>query len=146
MAKSKYADFAALKPYTDLIRKGLGDLVDGEQFFDTIAKDALFEFLYDFPGWPRKIRGRANLMEAYSGYGDSIKLRKADRLVVHQCPGNKTVILEYEVHGKVLDTGGPYDNRFVSIISIERRKIARWRDYMDSLAAWRALSGGQSQR
>lgn len=143
MTKSKYARYIALKPYTDLIRKGLGDLVDGDHFFDTIAENALFEFLYDFPGWPRTIRGRVNLMDAYSGYGDNIKLRKADHLVVHHCQGNKVVILEYEVHGKILATGGPYDNRFVSIISIERRKIVRWRDYMDSLAAWRALSGDQ---
>lgn len=144
MPKSNYAKFEALTPYTDLIRKGLGELVGGEHFFDTIAENALFEFLYDFPGWPREIRGRANLMDAYSGYGDNIKLRTADHLVVHRCQGDKTVILEYEVHGKILATGGPYDNRFVSIILIEQRKIVRWRDYMDSLAAWRALSGGES--
>jgi uncharacterized protein len=50
MAKSKYAAFEALKPYTDLMRKGLGNLVDGDHFFDTIAAEALFEFLYEFPG------------------------------------------------------------------------------------------------
>ncbi len=49
--------------------------------------------------------------------------------------------LEYEVHGKILATDTPYDNRFVSIATIENRKIVRWRDYMDSLAAWRALNG-----
>jgi uncharacterized protein len=146
MAKSKYANFAALKSYTDLIRKGLGDLVDGDHFFDTIAEKALFEFLYEFPGWPREIRGRANLMDAYSGYGDNIKLRKADHLVAHKCQGNKVVILEYEVHGRILATGVPYDNRFVSIISIERRKIVRWRDYMDSLAAMTALSKAASDK
>lgn len=141
MAKSKYAQFEALKPYTNLIRKGLGDLVDGDHFFDTIKEDALFEFLYEFPGWPRTIRGRANLMDAYSGYGENIKLRSADHLVVHPSQDKKVVTLEYEVHGKILATGGPYDNRFVSIITIEKRKIARWRDYMDSLAAWTALTG-----
>jgi len=143
MTQSNYTDFKALKPYTDLMRKGLGDLVDGEHFFDTIAENALFEFLYEFPGWPRVIRGRANLMDAYSGYGDNIKLRSADHLGVHHCPDNKTVVLEYEVHGKILATGGPYDNRFVSIILIKQRKIVGWRDYMDSLAAWNALSGNQ---
>jgi ketosteroid isomerase-like protein len=45
------------------------------------------------------------------------------------------------VHGKILATDAPYDNRFVSIATIENRKIVRWRDYMDSLAAWRALNG-----
>ena len=43
--------------------------------------------------------------------------------------------LEYEVHGKFLKTGVAYDNRFVSIVIIENRKIVRWRDDMDSLAA-----------
>jgi uncharacterized protein len=46
----------------------------------------------------------------------------------------------YEVHGEVLATGTPYDNRFVSIATLEDRKIVRWRDYMDSLAAWTALN------
>jgi len=50
------------------------------------------------------------------------------------------VILECEVHGKILSSGAPYDNRFISIITIESRKIVYWRDYMDSLAAWTALN------
>jgi hypothetical protein len=50
----------------------------------------------------------------------------------------------YEVHGTILATGAKYINRFCSIIKIENRKIAHWRDYMDSLAAWNALTA-QSQ-
>ena len=50
------------------------------------------------------------------------------------------MILEYKVHGKILSSGAPYDNRFISVITIEKRKIIHWRDYMDSLAAWTALS------
>lgn len=40
----------------------------------------------------------------------------------------------------ILATGVQYDNRFCSIIRIENRKIGHWRDYMDSLAAWNALT------
>ena len=47
---------------------------------------------------------------------------------------------EYEVHGEVLANGATYDNRLVSIATIENRKIVRWRDYMNSLAAWTALT------
>ena len=46
----------------------------------------------------------------------------------------RVVVLEYEVHGTAPSTGKPYDNRFCSIVTIEDRKIVRWRDYMDSLA------------
>jgi uncharacterized protein len=86
------------------------------------------------------IRGRANLMAILSGYGKTIKLHLGDGLIVHRCQDSRVVILEYEVHGKVLSSGAPYDNRFISVITIEGRKIVHWRDYMDSLAAWTALN------
>ncbi|MFC5649740.1 nuclear transport factor 2 family protein [Paenibacillus solisilvae] len=139
MPRNKYAAFEALKPYFEIVQKGLSGLVDGEHYFDTIADDAFFEFLYNFPGWPQTIRGRANLMTQYSGYGDNIRLHSADKLVMHHAQDSRVVILECEVHGKILATGVPYDNRLLSVITIENRKIVHWRDYMDSLAAWNAL-------
>ena len=50
------------------------------------------------------------------------------------------MILEYDVHGKIIRTGASYDNRFISVVTIEDRKIVQWRDYMDSLTAMTALS------
>lgn len=141
MTKSKYAIFAALNPFLDIVLEGLTGIVDGKHFFDAIADDAFFDFRYDFPGWPRTIRGRAALMDQFSGYGKSIKLHSADGLVVHRSQDNRVVILEYDLHGKILATRVPYDNRFISVITIEKRKVVHWRDYMDSLAAWMALNG-----
>ena len=138
--KSKYAAFAALEPFFDVIQRGLAGLVDGEHFFDTIADDAVFEFRYDFPGWPRRTESRDALMALYRGYGDGIVLNGADALVVHPCRDGRVVVLEYEVFGRVVRTDATYENRFVSIVTIENRKVVLWRDYMDSLAAMRALS------
>jgi ketosteroid isomerase-like protein len=76
----------------------------------------------------------------YSGYGKHIRLARGDSLIVHPSDNDRVVTLEYEVHGEALGTGRSYDNRLVSIARIENRKIVRWRDYMDSLAAWTALS------
>jgi ketosteroid isomerase-like protein len=140
MPKTEYAVFEALNPFFEIIQKGLSGLVDGEHYFDTIADDAVFEFRYHFPGWPPTIRGRADLMASYSGYGKSIRLHSGDSLVVHRSQDSRVVILEYEVHGKILSTGVSYHNRFISVITIEKRKIMHWRDYMDSLAAWAALN------
>jgi len=91
-------------------------------------------------GWPEVTRGRAELMSLYAGYGNNIRLERGDALAVHPSADGRVVTLEYEVHGKILKTGVAYDNRFVSIAFIENRKIVRWRDYMDSLAAWTALT------
>lgn len=91
--------------------------------------------LYDVPGWPRVITGRADLMAAFRDYVSAVTLRSADRLVVHRADDGAILIMEYEVHGTILANGVQYDNRFCSIIRIENRKIVHWRDYMDSLAA-----------
>jgi ketosteroid isomerase-like protein len=140
MTKAEYEIFEALNPFFRVVMEGLRGLVDGNHYFDTFAEDALFESRYHFPGWPLTIRGRANLMASLSGYGKTIKLHSGDALFVHRCQDSRVVILEYDVHGKILSSGAPYDNRFISVITIENRKIIHWRDYMDSLAAWTALN------
>jgi ketosteroid isomerase-like protein len=140
MTKVQYEVFEALNPFFGVVMEGMRGLVDGKHYFDTFAEDTIFESQYHFPGWPSMIRGRANLMASFSGYGKTIKLHSGDALVVHHSRDSRVVILEYEVHGKILSSGAPYDNRFISVITIEKRKIIHWRDYMDSLAAWTALN------
>ena len=139
MSNPKYTAYKPADPYFKLIRRALGKLVDGEHFFDIVTDDTIYEVLYDI-GWPRIIRGRTDLMAAFRGYVDNIALQSANNLVVHKTDDGRVVVLEYEVHGAVLATKVKYNNRFCSIIKIESRKIAHWRDYMDSLAAWKALS------
>ena len=138
--KVDYKVFEALDPFFSVVLKGLSGLVDGEHFFEAFAEDAIFESRYRFPGWPVKIHGRANLMASLFGYGKTIKVHSANALVVHRTEDRRVVILEYEVHGKILSRDAPYDNRLISVVTIENRKIVHWRDYMDFLAAWTALN------
>jgi len=129
------------KPFYDIILTGLKGEVDGEHFWDAVAENAIFEFLYDFPGFTNKIVGREAYMDWFGGYSNI--LHSADHLRVYKSSDPKNVfILEYEVHGTVPSTGKAYDNRFCSIITISNRKIAHWRDYMDTLSVMRALTPG----
>jgi ketosteroid isomerase-like protein len=139
--KADYKVFEALNPFFEVVLRGLSGLVDGEHYFDMFAEEAVFESRYHFPGWPVTIQGRANLMASLSGYGKTIKLHSGNALAVHRSEDSRVVILEYEVHGTILSSGAPYDNRLISVVTIENRRIVHWRDYMDSLAAWTALNG-----
>ncbi len=141
MPDPKFAAYEPAAPYFNLVREALGDRVDGDHFFDIVADDVAYEVLYEFPGWPRLVQGRADLMALFKGYVNNIALHSADKLVTHETDDGRTLVIEYEVHGTILATGTKYNNRFCSIIKIENRKIAHWRDYMDSLAAWNALTG-----
>jgi ketosteroid isomerase-like protein len=140
MRNPEYVIYKRADPYFNLVRRALGDLVDGEHFFDIVADNAVYEVLYVIAGWPRVVRGRADLMAQFRGYCENVELQSADELVTHKTDDGHTVVIEYEVHGTILKTRVEYNNRFCSIIKLENRKIAHWRDYMDSLAAWNALT------
>jgi ketosteroid isomerase-like protein len=137
---SSYTAYEPARPYFELVRMALDELVDGDHFFDIVSDDIVYEVLYDLAGWPRVIGGRVDLMSKFKSYCDHIKLRSADHLVAYRADNGRVVVIEYEVHGTILATGVEYNNRFCSIITIDKRKISRWRDYMDSLAAWNALT------
>ncbi len=42
---------------------------------------------------------------------------------------------------EVVATGYPYGNRYISVITIEDRKVSQWRDYLDPLRVFAALEG-----
>ena len=126
------------EPFYQIIMQGLKGEVDGEHFWDAVAEDAVFDFLYIIPGFTSQIVGRQAYMDWFGGYTNI--LHSAGDLRVHKSTNPGVVILEYEVHGIVPSTGKDYANRFCSIITLKNRKIIHWRDYMDSLAVIRALT------
>lgn len=123
MQNPKYAAYQGGEPYFNLVRRALGDLVDGEHFFNIVADDIVYEVLYDIAGWPRTIRGRIDLMAQFKGYCDNVELQSADKLMIHKTDDGHNIVIEYEVHGTILRTGVQYNNRFCSIIKLENRKI-----------------------
>jgi ketosteroid isomerase-like protein len=131
--------FEALAPFFRIIAEGLSGLVDGEDFFDTLAEDAVFEYVISVPGYPRRVVGREAVAELYRGYGETIVLHGADELAVHRDREASVVVLEYAVHGRAVSTGHAYDNHFVSVITMKDRKVTRWRDYLDPVAVFDAV-------
>jgi uncharacterized protein len=131
-------DFQALEPFFRVIEEGLEGLVDGGHFFDLLAEDVVFEFIITVPGYPRQVTGRDDLIELYRGYQSTFFLDRCFDLQVHRSD-DSTVTLEYASEGKATATGRPYGNRYISVVTIKDRKIARWRDYLDPLRVFAAL-------
>jgi ketosteroid isomerase-like protein len=75
-----------------------------------------------------------------------MELRSADNLRIHRDPETSVVVLEYQVHGMSVQTGRPYNNRFVSIVTINDRKVTHWRDYLDPVAVFDASGWPQGHR
>jgi ketosteroid isomerase-like protein len=62
-------------------------------------------------------------------------------LRVHRSDATSTVVLEYASEGKVVTTGHPYSNRYISVVTLKHRKVSYWRDYLDPLRVFAALEG-----
>jgi ketosteroid isomerase-like protein len=132
-------DFTALEPFFRIIEEGLAGFVDGEHFFDLLAEDVVFEYVVSVPGYPARVAGRQAVAALYRNYGSAMALRSADGLAVHRDLAASVFVLEYAVHGRAVQSGRAYDNHFVSVITIEGRKVTYWRDYLDPVAIFNAL-------
>jgi uncharacterized protein len=140
------AAFGADSPFFRIIKEGLAGLVDGEDYFDLLAEDVVIEYMISVPGYPSRVEGRQNIVELYRDYGDYMALSSADNLRVHRDRETSVTVLEYQVHGTSVHTGRPYHNRFVSVITVNDRKITHWRDYLDPVAVFDASGWPQDHR
>ncbi len=139
MASRDMAKYAAMRPFFEVVAEGLEGLVDGTDFFDMHAEDVVVEYVITVPDYPRRIEGREALAELYADYGDSIVQTGSSDVYRYFDPEKSVVVLEYTMHGTVVGTGARYVNRFISVITIEDRKIVHWRDYLDPLAVFAAF-------
>src|SRR5262249_50438031 len=90
MSDNKYSAYTGAKPYFELVRQALEDLVESEHFFDMIADDIVYEVRYDL-GWPRVIRGRTDLMNQFEGYVGSARLESASKLIVNRANNGRVI-------------------------------------------------------
>jgi len=132
-------DFKALEPFFRIIQEALDGLADGEHFFDLLAEDVVFDYIITVPGYPRHVEGRQAIAQLYRPYGDTIVLDRCHDLAVHHDRSTGVVVLEYASQGRVVATGAPYANRYISVLTITDRKVSRWRDYLDPLAVFDAV-------
>lgn len=130
------SNFGANGPFFRIIREGLKGLADGEDYFDMLADEVVFEFVISVPGYPKRVEGRQGIIDLYGDYDRYMDVHSADNLRVHRDPADSAVVLEYEVHGESVQSGRPYNNRFVSVITVKNGKVTWWRDYLDPVAVF----------
>jgi len=99
----------------------------------------VFDYIITVPGYPRHVEGRKAVAELYRPYGTMIVLDRCHDLAVHHDIKTGVVVLEYASEGRVVSTGAPYTNRYISVLTITDRKVTHWRDYLDPVAVFDAL-------
>ena len=132
-------DFKALDPFFRIVEEGLNGIADGEHFFDLLTEDVIFDYIITTPGYPRHVVGRSAVAELYRPYGSTLVLDRCHDLAVHHDTKTGVVVLEYASEGRVVATGAPYANRYISVLTVADRKVTHWRDYLDPVAVFDAI-------
>lgn len=125
-------DFEALEPFFQAILRMTADVVDGDDFFACLADDCVWEYGFVFAGTIGRVEGRDAIREHFRGYHHILWLDAVDHDIVHPLPDG--LVLEYRSRGRGTQTGKPYNNQYVSILTVRDRKIVNWRDYSNKLA------------
>ena len=129
--------------FSDLLRGALGArLAHGQGVDDLFTEDVVFEFPYAPEGFPRRLDGLAALADHLARLRPMLALDAFTLHAVH--PSGETVIVEFSCEGEGRATGMPYDQEYISVVTLRDGRISRYRDYWNPLVALSALGGAQA--
>lgn len=102
------------------------------------AEEAVQDMPFSPPGHPKRVVGRAALIELYKGWPQvSGKAEFTDGIVFHPTLDPETVFVEYRGKVEVIPTGRTYRQTYGGLFHIERGRITLFREYYDPAAfAW----------
>lgn len=132
-----FAGFAAM------LRQGLGERLsaDADNFVDMMAEEGLLEFPYGPPGLPNTLKGRSEVLTHLSHLGNIFEINTFSDLKVHETKDPDVVILEFSALGRGKKTGEPYDQTYISVVTVRDGHIRRYVDYWNPTVATQAAGG-----
>jgi uncharacterized protein len=126
--------------FSDLLRAALGDrLAPADGLLDMFTDDVVFEFPYAPDGLPERLDGSAALAAHLERLGPLITFGRMELGTVHDA--GDTVIFEFSCDGQGVTTGAPYNQHYISVVTLRDGRIAEYRDYWNPLVVLTALGG-----
>lgn len=129
--------------FPDLLRHALaGRLPASDDMLDLFAEDLVFEFPYAPAGLPQRLVGRQALADHMASLGPLIAFGSLCLDAVHRA--GDTFVIEFRCCGHGRQTGRPYDQSYISVITLRNGRIARYRDYWNPDVVTSALGGAEA--
>ncbi|GAA3514191.1 nuclear transport factor 2 family protein, partial [Actinocatenispora rupis] len=105
------------------------------------ADDAVHEFPFTRPGLPSRLTGRDTIVEWIAAGWRTLPLRYEQyrTVAVHDTTDPRTVVVEQEAVGRNTVTGREFALPNLVVLTARDGRIARFRDYVNVLAAAEAI-------
>ena len=131
-----------VKPLSRLLREVLAERLDpgAETFVEMFADDGVLEFPFAIPEASR-IRGRAEIAHHLERNARRIEFLDVGDVRVHGTGDPNVVIVDFAGYGRAVETGIPFEQRYVSIILLRAGRIVHYIDYWNPVAILRTIRG-----
>jgi len=117
---------------------------DIHQWMELWDENAVMEFPYAPNGYTRQLQGKSEIYDYMKDFPSKIDLFRFTEPQVHQTLNPNVMIVEFGCEGRMLSTGKPYNQSYISVIETENGKITRYKDYWNPLVAIEAIGGLES--
>lgn len=109
----------------------------GEDFAD----DVVIEVPFAPAGHRNRFEGRQEFLDFANPQRADLRVRfdECRTLAVHETQDPATIVVEYELTGTSLTTGRQSTAGFIGVLTVRDGKVARWREYQNTLAILQAL-------
>lgn len=132
-----------VESFSDMLRFALGDRLDAKasSFVEMFHPEGVMEFPYAYGDLPKRVEGRTALSEHLTRLARQISFDRMSLPEVTQTEDPDCFILEFEAFGSGVETGEPYEQRYISVIRLRDGYIVHYKDYWNPLAILRAVQG-----
>jgi len=118
--------------FTKLAQVGV-ETNDAGALVDLCADDVVFEFPFAPPGRPARVEGKLALGDYLKAISGRVRLEGVSNLEIHETVKPEVAIIEMTMTGTVTATGAPYEQSYVSVLTVRDGLIVRYRDYWNPL-------------
>ena len=106
---------------------------DSRALVDLCADDVVFEFPFAPPGRPTRVEGKPALGDYLTAVSGRTRIEGVRNLEIHETVKPEVAIIEMTMTGTVTATGAPYEQSYVSVLTVRDGLIVRYRDYWNPL-------------
>jgi ketosteroid isomerase-like protein len=104
-----------------------------------MAEDVIMEFPFAPPGRPQRLNGKEEVGAYFTELKRSIRIDSVSVVAIHKTTDPDVVIFQAQGKGRAIDTGLPFEPKYVDVLTFRDGLLARWQDYWNPLAVLVAL-------
>lgn len=131
----RQANLAVIQRYRELLFAQRFD-----EWIELWADDGICEFPFAPEDGPKRLEGKAEILDYMTRFPSRFSIEGVDRLRIHPGLDPNIVIVELAIRGRATGTGKPYNQQYVVVAELRDGKLAHYREYWNPLVSAEALS------